>query len=134
LAECEIFDFRLTWRAYDFLFSTGINLYYVIVEENSMMRHISRPMVAPVIDQFVRFDTHMIETRILRLHPIAFARELLEFAQTGDPLHQFSAQFAKWVDHEFTGQIRQTHKVVRDNLGGEPSQNQEWERVANRII
>lgn len=97
------------------------------------MKHISRLMVAPVMDQFVRFDTHMIERRILRFHPIAFAMELLEFAQTDDPLHQFSAQFARWIDREFTGQIRQTHKVISDNLGGESSQNQEWEKVAHRI-
>ena len=48
---------------------------------------------------------------------------------SGEADHQFNAHFAKWVDTEFRGQIRKTRKVVSDNLGGKPSQNQEWEKL-----
>lgn len=87
-------------------------------------------MVATVINQLdSRFDTHALERRLLREHTEAVARELLEFIDKGDPLHQFSAAFARWVDSEFRGQIRQTQKVMSENLGGERSRNQEWEKL-----
>jgi len=75
------------------------------------------------------FDAHTVEKRILRLHTAAAANELLEFLHTADPLHQFSAAFARWIDSEFRGQIRQTRKIQSENLGGEQSQNQEWEKI-----
>jgi hypothetical protein len=94
------------------------------------MNHITRQMAAAVLNQLQSpFDAHTVERRVLQLHTEATANELLEFRRTGDPLHQFSAAFARWIDNEFHGQIRQSHKVVSENLGGEQSQNQEWEKV-----
>jgi hypothetical protein len=91
-------------------------------------------MAATVINVLATpFDAHMLEKRILRLYAVAVASEVLEFRHTGDALHQFSAAFARWVDREFQGQIRQTRKVVSENLGGEPSQNQEWEKIVSQI-
>ena len=82
-----------------------------------MPRHITRDIAAAVLNELPSpFDTHIIERRILRLHTEAVARELLEFRNTGDILHQFSAHFAKWIDTEFEGQIRKTRKVVSVNL------------------
>ena len=100
-------------------------------ERKPRVRHITRQMGAWVINGFqASFDTHMVERRILRLYTEAIARELLEYSRTSaDPLHQFSAHFAKWIDSEFGGQIRQTRKVSSNNLAGEPTQNQEWERI-----
>lgn len=81
-----------------------------------------------------RFDTHTLQRRLLREHTGAVARELLRFIRTGDPLHQFSAAFARWIDVEFRGQIRQTRKVMSENLGGETSRNQEWEKLSGGAL
>jgi hypothetical protein len=98
------------------------------------MTHINRSIVAAVINLLATpFDAHMLEKRLLRLHAVDVASEIIEFNHTGDALHQFSAAFARWVDREFQGQIRQTRKVVSENLGGEPSQNQEWEKIVSQI-
>lgn len=94
------------------------------------MRHITRQIVAPVINRFqCPFDAHMIEKRVLRLHAEAFARELLAYGHTRDPLLQFSAHFAKWIDNKFRGQIRKTQKVFSDNLAGDSIKNQQWCRI-----
>ena len=94
------------------------------------MRHITRMIVAPIINGFPEpFDAHMVEKRVLRLHPEAFARELLAYRQTRDPLLQFSAHFAKRVDFMFRGQIRKTQKVFSDNLAGDLIKNQQWRRI-----
>ena len=94
------------------------------------MRHITRDMAASIINVMPpTFDAHRLERRVLRTYPVAFAYQLLEFTTSQDPLHQFSAAFARWIDSEFRGEIRKTHKVNSDNLGGESSQNQEWERI-----
>ena len=94
------------------------------------MRYITRQIIAPVINGLQDpFDAHMLEKRVLRLHPEAFARELLVYARTGDPLLQFSAHFAKRVDVMFRGQIRKTQKVFSDNLAGDSIKNQEWRRI-----
>ena len=98
------------------------------------MTHINRSIVATVMNLLPNiFDAHMLEKRVLRLYAVAVAKEILEFNHTSDALHQFSASFARWVDREFQGQIRQTQKVVSENLGGEPSQNQAWEKIVNQI-
>jgi hypothetical protein len=98
------------------------------------MNHIDHSTVATVINLLpTPFDAHILEKRLLRLHAVAVASEIIEFNHTGDALHQFSAALARWVDREFRGQIRQTRKVVSENLGGERSQNQEWEKIANQI-
>lgn len=94
------------------------------------VRHIDHPMAAGILNEFQgAFDTHAIEKRILRLHTEAFARELLEYSQRGpDALTQFSAQFGRWIDREFQGQITQTQKVVSANLAGDSVSNQQWRR------
>ena len=98
------------------------------------MTHINHAMAATVINLLPKhFDAHTLEKRLLRLHASAVASEILAFNHTSDVLHQFSAAFARWVDREFQGQIRQTRKVVSENLGGEPSQNQEWEKIVGQI-
>ncbi len=98
------------------------------------MTHIDHAISATVINLLpTLFDAHMLEKRLLRLYAVSVAREIIEFDHTGDPLHQFSAALARWVDREFQGQIRQTRKIVTENLGGELSQNQEWEKIAAQI-
>ncbi len=98
------------------------------------MRHITHAMAATVINTLPsRFDTHLVEKRLFRLHTVDFANELLEFQSTSDPLHQFSAALGKWIDSEFREQIRQTQKVLTENMGGEQSQNQEWEKLSTQI-
>ena len=90
-------------------------------------------MAAEVINELDSpFDAHMVERRILRLHTVAVAEELLEYRHT-DTLHQFSAAFARWIDSEFQGQIRQTQKVQSENLGGRTNSNQEWEEITAPI-
>lgn len=94
------------------------------------MTHVSRSTVASVLNQLPTvFDVHIVEKRLLRLYALTVAHEILAFEHTGDALHQFSAALARWLDREFQGQIRQTRKVISENLGGEPSQNQEWEKL-----
>jgi hypothetical protein len=98
------------------------------------MTHIDHAIGATVINLLpTPFDVHMLEKRLLRMYAVAVGSEIVEFNHTGDPLHQFSAALARWIDREFQGQIRQTRKIVTENLGGEPSQNQEWEKIANRV-
>src|SRR5216117_3449856 len=98
------------------------------------MTNIAHLMVATIMNQLPqRFDAHMLERRLLRLYTAAVAKEILAFNHTSDPLHQFSAALARWVDRDFQGQIRQTQKVKSENLGGEQSQNQEWEKIVAQI-
>jgi hypothetical protein len=98
------------------------------------MTNIDHAMTATIINQLPpRFDAHLLERRLLRLHTVAVAREMIAFNHTGDPLHQFSAALARWVDREFHRQIRQTQKVTSENLGGEQSQNQEWGKIVGQI-
>lgn len=75
------------------------------------------------------FDAHRLERRTLRVLPIPFAEELLEFRMSDDPLQQFSAAFAQWFDRAFEGDIRKTAKVESCNLGGVKSLNQEWAKT-----
>jgi hypothetical protein len=92
-------------------------------------------MTAAIINQLPpRFDAHLLERRLLRLYTVAIAREMIAFNRAGDALHQFSAAFARWVDREFHGQIQQTRKVTSENLGGERSRNQEWEKIVGQIV
>ena len=93
------------------------------------MKHITHGMAAAAINELDSpFDAHMVERRMLRLHTVAMAEELLEYRHT-DTLHQFSATFARWLDSDFAGQIRKTRKVHSDNLGGRANSNQEWEKL-----
>jgi hypothetical protein len=52
---------------------------------------------------------------------------------SGDPLLYFSAVFSKYVDTAFRGQIAKTTKVDSENLGGEPSRNQQWRKLVTVI-
>src|ERR1700686_5689857 len=98
------------------------------------MEHICRISAAAVINQLsALFDMHMVERLTVRLYPVEFGKELVRFGHTSDPLHQFSAHFAKWIDSEFAGQIRQTRKVTSENLGGREPQNQEWEKIVPQV-
>jgi hypothetical protein len=91
-------------------------------------------MAATVINQLpTHFDSHLLEKRLLRLYTSAVASEMLAFNHTNDALHQFSAAFARWVDREFQGQIRQTRKAASENLGGETSLNQEWQKIVIQV-
>ena len=92
-------------------------------------------MIADAINQLGdRFDAHSVQKRCLRLHTVAFAQELASFERTQDPLQQFSAAFAKFVDTTFHDQIRKTNRVNSENLGGKESQNQEWEKLSRPIV
>ena len=94
------------------------------------MHHLTRAMIAAILNTLPRpFDAHAVEQRVLRLHPVEFAEDLLRFRTSPDPLRQFSAAFAQWVDRTFSGQIRQTRKVSSAHLAGEVSDNQQWEKV-----
>lgn len=94
------------------------------------MKHITSQMVRPIIRHCAApFDTHELERLVLRQHTEAFARELLEFRTGRDPLHSFSARFAKWVDLTFRQEIEKTATVESQNLGGRLSSNQQWRRI-----
>lgn len=94
------------------------------------MRHITRQMVERILEEFPdRFDGHMLQRRLLRLHGREFARELAEYGESDYPLLRFSMQLSRWTDRQFEGEIQQTRKVQSINLVGEPSQVQEWEKI-----
>lgn len=94
------------------------------------MHHIKSPMIANAISQLSNpFDSHDVERRVLRTEPIAFANELLRYAQSKDILQAFSAQFALFVGSCMQGQIRKTSKVNTPNLGGLDSPCQQWEKL-----
>jgi hypothetical protein len=70
------------------------------------MIHIKHQMAATVVNQLQsRFDAHDVERRILRLYTVPIASELLEFRNATDPLQQFSAAFAKWIDRSLRGRF-----------------------------
>ncbi len=95
------------------------------------MKHITRQIIAAILnspDCPNTFDAHWVEQRLLRHYPSEFAHELLEFQGSNDPLQQFSAAFAQWLDRKFAGQIHQTRKVSSLNLGGLVCMNQEWRK------
>ncbi|MGA3056363.1 MAG: hypothetical protein ABSD63_19310 [Candidatus Korobacteraceae bacterium] len=97
------------------------------------MKHITRQIVADIINSrpTANFDTHWVERRVLRLHPVAFAEELLEFRTAADPLMSFSAEFSKWIGRTFTNGINKSTngKVLSVHLGGEECGNQEWTKL-----
>lgn len=98
------------------------------------MRHLTAPMVAEAINSLPSpFDCHMVERRVLRDHAVETAREIIAQAGSGDALRYFSAVFSKYIDRAFPGQIRQTTKVMSDNLGGKDSRNQQWEKLVPTV-
>ena len=98
------------------------------------MQFLTAQMMADGINQLDdRFDAHAVEKRVLRLHTNEFAQELMRYATSTDQLRQFSAAFAKSVDSTFNAQIVQTQKVNSENLGGELSMNQEWQKATTPV-
>jgi hypothetical protein len=108
-----------------------------------MKRFITREMVARIINGLPEhFDTHEIEQRILRgefnqpSSTVAFAKQLLEFEDGGDPWKSFSADFSKWIGNQFRNEIMKStnrEKVLSTNVGGGKSKNQEWVKVSPQI-
>ena len=102
------------------------------------MLHITVEMVRELINSNPnsQFDNHWIEMRVLRLHTIAFARELLLYEGNNlDPLMVFSREFSHWVGRKFEGHIVKTHngrqrngKIESRNLAGDMILNQQWEK------
>jgi hypothetical protein len=73
--------------------------------------------------------------RVLRLHTIAFATELLEYRTRRDPLMAFSREFSHWIGRKFKTHLRKTTngpkrdgKVESRNLAGDDIVNQQWQR------
>ena len=99
------------------------------------MKFLTRTMLVPILNSLgPTFDAHQVERRTLRRQPIEFAQELLRFQGCNDPLQQFNARFARWIDTEFRGHLTKTRKVRSPNLGGEDSSNQEWRKVSSTPI
>jgi len=87
-------------------------------------------MVAEAINDLGdTFDTHDVERRTLRRHPVAVAHEIIYYDGSDDVLRTFSAQFARYIDRAFPGQIRQTRKVDTENLGGAIGRCQQWVKL-----
>ena len=95
-----------------------------------MMKHVTRQMVTGIINSLpeASFDTHKVERRLLRLHTVAFAEELLEFRNADDPLMRCSAELSKWIGREFGADLMKStrNKVMSLHLGGDECANQEW--------
>lgn len=99
------------------------------------MQHLTSEMIAQAMNDLQdQFDSHALEKRTLRRFTIPFAQEILRFAHTDDPLLQFSAAFARFVDRTFAEQLIKTEKVPSENLGGEQSLNQKWKKRATTIV
>jgi hypothetical protein len=97
------------------------------------MRRITREMVSGIMNTNPsnHFDTHWLEKRVLRLYPIEFAEELLEFRGLPDPLMSFSMAFSQWVGTMFATGIRKTSdaKEISVNLAGDEVPNQGWTKM-----
>lgn len=51
------------------------------------MQYVNSQMIADAINELdTKFDAHEVERRVLRKQPIAFANELLRYAQSNDAL------------------------------------------------
>lgn len=102
------------------------------------MQHITCDMVRELINSNpeAQFDNHWIEQRLLRRQAIAFARELLEYQGSGDPLMDFSRELSHWIGRKFspghllktTNGPRQDGKIETLNLAGDLIFNQQWEK------
>ncbi len=101
------------------------------------MRYLTADMVADAINRApTPFDAHDVEKRVLRHHPVETAREIEAQAGSGDALRFFSAVLSRYVEKTFggpAGQIRKTRKVESENLGGQRSANQQWEKLVARV-
>jgi hypothetical protein len=99
------------------------------------MEHVTDQMLADVINGLPDpvFDTHAVEQRVLRNHPVATANEIIEHQANGDVLQQFSATFSKRIAQAFPSQVEKVAKVVSPNLGGRESENQQWRRVVAAV-
>jgi hypothetical protein len=94
------------------------------------MKYVTDEMLAQVINGIpdAIFDTHKVEQRMLREHPVAAAQQILEYRKNDDVLQQFSAVFSKRIATAFPGQVDKVQKVISANLGGRDSKNQQWRR------
>ncbi|MBN8602965.1 MAG: hypothetical protein J0M26_18150 [Planctomycetes bacterium] len=98
------------------------------------MKHITLPMLVDAINELNDpFDAHDVERRVLRNQPAAMAQDILRYANSGDVLRTFSAQFARHVDSVLRGQIEQTAKVSTANLGGLVSECQQWRKLVTPL-
>jgi hypothetical protein len=103
-------------------------------DKELVVQHITPQMAVDALNQLdTRFDAHDVEKRLLRLHTVAVAQEILRYANSGDVLRNFSAQLARWIDRTFQGQIRQVASVHSENLGGRVSSNTEWEKLVPQV-
>lgn len=102
------------------------------------MQYLTVQMVAEAINRAPspRFDAHDVERLALGLHPVETAREIIAWAESGDDLKSFSAVLAKSIDQTFGrpgGQIRKTIKDRSQNLRGQVTPNQQWEKLVPTI-
>jgi hypothetical protein len=99
------------------------------------MTHLTRALIATVLNALLhqrgssRFTGHEAQKRCLGMHPRETALEILEYQNdpTMSALQKFSMQFDRYIDRTFSGQIRQTTKVLGENICGDQSESQEWE-------
>ena len=107
-----------------------ISLVTSLSPEEHTMQHITVQMLVDAINELDDpFDAHDVERRVLRNQPVAMANEILRYANSGDVLRTFSAQFSRHVDTVLRGQIQQTAKVSTANLGGLVSECQQWKKL-----
>lgn len=100
------------------------------------MRHVSDQMLAEAINSLSEplFDTHIVEQRILRIHPLAFAYEIIDHQHNDDVFQQFSASFSKRIGSAFPNEVEKVEKVNSTNLGGRDSDNQQWRRLVANVV
>ncbi len=99
------------------------------------MKHVTDQMLAEAINASKAefFDTHEIEQRVLRLHAVAFARQILEHQHNDDVLQQFSASFSKRIGDAFPEKVKPDQKVRSNNLAGRECDNQQWHRLVATV-
>jgi hypothetical protein len=81
------------------------------------MEFITDAMVADAINAIKGdvFDAHIVEKRLLRLHTVAVAEELLRYRDKDDVLQTFSDQLSESLDPAFSGQIEQIGRTESEN-------------------
>lgn len=105
------------------------------------MRHLTIQMVADVLNRMdPAFDAHAAEKRAIGMFPREVGREIADY--TNSPrmtaLQKFSMKYAQFIDQVFGSaathpQIQKTSKIMSDNLAGDPTENQQWEKLETTI-